>query len=84
MEIGNFFKNLKEVKREEATLGQISVIESLLHTANLTPEQKDILYYDQKDDAKKVIQFLNKNQIDIVESGFYCSQNQIKYKLKQL
>jgi len=78
------FFNVKPV-----TSTQVGVIGSLLKTANLTHQEleefREPYVYDgmTEEEGYELIEYLGKNQIDKVESGFNYSQTDIKRKLGQ-
>lgn len=69
------FQTAVEVDNEDykASVKSISYIESLLSTASIPPEQRDVitrsLHYISQDDAIETIEMLKENQINLVQEG---------------
>lgn len=70
-----------------ATDGQLDYIDGLLITANLSPEQlkaiEDEKVHMNVDRAAELIEYLNNNQADPIESGTNYNQGDIQNKLKK-
>jgi hypothetical protein len=79
----------KEVESvNKITPTQISIIEGLLRTANMTEEQKTFVENNMMEctteQATKWIEKLNDKQVDKIESGNGYTQTDIKNKLKTI
>ncbi len=66
---------------------QVSLIETLLKTANLPEKNKEKIDIDMfeysYDEAQECINMLNENQVDAISSGNNYSQTDINKKLKK-
>lgn len=72
---------------ELAYSSTISMLETLIRSANISPEEeKTFVGLDKltQKEAEELIEYLKNNQIDKVESGFGYSQTEIIYKLKSI
>ena len=85
---GNKASNNKPAYVEKITTTQISIIEGLLRTANMTEEQKTFVENNMmectSEEAFKWIKKLEDKQVDKIESGNGYTQTDIKNKLKTI
>jgi hypothetical protein len=73
------------IKEDKATIEQMDSIESLLLTANLTPQHKEYIGYQEYtyEEAEKEIEYLKRNQRD-VKDGFNLKAREINYILTRI
>ena len=71
----------------KATEGQISYIETLLITSNITREQEEGIFFEldtmSPDRAKEVIDFLKNNQRDAILSGDSYTVSEAAQKVQE-
>jgi len=72
----------------EVSHGKINLIESLIETSLLSPEQRDGILMSlntiSNSEASETISYLKNNQIDPINSGSNYSQNDISKKLDEI
>ena len=84
--IDELFETLENDEDEPCSVITLSYIESLIKMANLSQQEKDTFVYLEEltnKEAKEMIEYLFKNQIDKINSGAGYSQTDIKFKIKR-